>query len=246
MLTTACGMPGAGGYGATCATPASCMQGFACLNGTCAKLCCRVGDDSPCRTGPGGVAGASCQLRITGGDVMACLAPVRCDWFAQDCPGGANCQPLAGGGTSCVVSGTGTEGMPCGEGTTTNCARGFACIASGTAGACRQICNPEARGGDAGGGGDAAVDVASSDVGTDSGTGDAGVDGSDDGGAMDVGSADAAIDAGASDAVVEDRPTVSDVPAPTDAPSFPMTCPGGFVCNGVTGAPSTYGACVPM
>jgi hypothetical protein len=139
-----CVTPGTGGQGAHCATADACMQGFACLGspGTCMKLCCGAGDNATCRSGPGGVNGATCSIMITGSPFFACQAASNCDWFLQNCPMGGNCQPTdAAGNTTCTTAGTGTQGAAC----MGPCAAGFTCIydsAAMTTAHCLQVCDP--------------------------------------------------------------------------------------------------------
>jgi hypothetical protein len=157
-LVTSCGRAGTGGYGASCMSEDDCMETFTCLGDRgCMKLCCGLGDDETCRTGPGGRPGATCTAQIAtrnGGPsgLWFCTLPMRCDWFAQDCAGGANCLPVrADGTTECQAAGTSTNGQPCGGSTGMNCARGYICIAAMPTAVCRQICDPTlAAGADAG------------------------------------------------------------------------------------------------
>ncbi|MEI8254350.1 MAG: hypothetical protein WCJ30_01625, partial [Deltaproteobacteria bacterium] len=129
--TGACAPTGTGGTGAPCTSADSCLQGLACLGtpGLCTKLCCAMGDNDPCRTGPGGQRGATCSIPLSGLPLFACLATTNCDWFAQDCPSGGNCRPVdTAGTTTCEAAGTGVDGTACSGAGAVACARGFACI----------------------------------------------------------------------------------------------------------------------
>lgn len=158
-VTSICTSPGAGAPGATCNSADGCLQGFACLGnpGHCTKICCGPGDNETCRTGVGGVHGATCAIQIQDVNFYGCQATTTCDWFAQDCANATdNCQPIdSTGTTTCVAGGTGTDGASCGGGTgAVDCARGFICISAGpdagSGGVCRAICDPSDTTGDAG------------------------------------------------------------------------------------------------
>jgi hypothetical protein len=145
-VTSGCNTPGTITTGHACSTAEGCLPGLACLGtpGTCVKLCCGPSDNQTCRTGPGGMPGATCSIPINGVPFYGCLATQNCDWFAQDCTNGGNCQPVdSSGTTTCATAGTATDGAACG-GSAGDCARGFTCIQSGDAGAavCRQVCDP--------------------------------------------------------------------------------------------------------
>ena len=158
-VTASCSTPGTAGAEMPCANADSCLQGFACLGdpGRCVKLCCAPGDNDTCRNGPGGIRGATCSVGIQNVPVFGCQATTNCDWFAQDCANGNNCEPTDATGTTTCTSpgGTGMDGAPCGSASgAVDCALGYACIQlnndAGTGPACRKVCDPTATGTDAG------------------------------------------------------------------------------------------------
>jgi hypothetical protein len=159
-VTGMCVPVGSVALGDPCNAANDCIQGLACLGepGRCVKLCCGAGDNDTCRNGPGGARGAVCSIPITGLPIYACQQTTGCDWFAQDSPNGNNCEPAdASGTTTCDTPvGPGVDGDPCGSSTgAVACALGYTCIQiasdGGTAmAACRQVCDPNATGTDAG------------------------------------------------------------------------------------------------
>jgi hypothetical protein len=159
-VTGMCVSVGTVAVGEACSSANDCIQGLACLGepGRCVKLCCGPGDNDTCRNGPGFQRGSVCSIPITGLPIYGCQATMNCDWFAQDCANGNNCEPTdATGTTTCTtIVGTGVDGDACGSSTgAVNCALGYTCITiasdAGTGGAaCRQVCDPTVSGTDAG------------------------------------------------------------------------------------------------
>lgn len=153
-LVSSCSRAGTGGFDASCRSDDDCMETFACVSGKCHKLCCGPGMDEQCRTGPGGRPGATCTYQLGVNDmaipIYACAAPMRCNWFSQDCMGNNTCIAIREDGTTqCVPAGTTPEGQPCE--THSQCVRGHICISTGTGSAtCRRICDPTGMSSDAG------------------------------------------------------------------------------------------------
>lgn len=144
MRRSVCIPAGRGTFGDSCMSPEDCQEGLGCIGGKCARWCCGLGDNSTCRSTPGGRPGAICNINVMGTGLFACSLPDDCDVHQQNCANPMQaCVPLgADGTTQCVTPVSGA--MPGGSCDALNgCPPGYLCIgAMGGTSTCRQICDP--------------------------------------------------------------------------------------------------------
>ena len=138
-----CAPAGRGGPGTMCMGPEACQEGLGCIGGKCAKWCCTMGDNGPCRTGANGRPGAICNVNVMAGSILACSYVDNCSVHSQNCPNMGEICLLAGpdGTVQCGMSnGTGMPNMTCDS--LNACPRGYACAGTMAASNCRRFCDP--------------------------------------------------------------------------------------------------------
>lgn len=145
MRQSTCVPAGRAAFGAACMSAEDCQEGLGCIGGKCARWCCGTGDNTTCRSMPGGRAGALCNINVNGTGLFACSLPDNCDLHQQNCMTATDaCVPVGTDGTTqCVTPVMGaTAGGACSS--LNGCPRGHICImaAGAMTSTCRQICDP--------------------------------------------------------------------------------------------------------